>query len=183
MPRLPAVVLVIGLLVNGGLTFAQESYDEWEESPTITLEGCGVYPGVRVVIEGRETEARGVISRGRTFLPARESLERLGATVRWNRADRAFYAELPDRDRTVRVAANSRTVIIYRRDSDRPYAAGEWLGSIRMDVAPFICGGRVYAPVRTAVEAAGGSISFDRRTRTVYVNPPASENTRRQGNQ
>lgn len=148
------------------------------DSATVTLEGCGVFQAVRVMVDGREAEARGVIRGGRTFLPARESLEMLGAEVRWVGAERSFFATIPDENRTIRVTVGSPVVRVYQYDPQSRLGAGPAAGSVRLNASPFICEGRVYAPVRAAAEAVGGRVHYDSRTRTVHVNAPRSNSAR-----
>jgi len=169
--RLLMAVLVLGLLP--ALAQQEDSYDEYQDSPNVHLD-CGVFPAVRILVDGRETEGRGFIRYNRTYLPARETLERLGGTVTWVKAQRAFYARFPGKERTIRVTTGSRNVQIYRYNAQSRYGAGQFIDTIRLDAAPFICEGRVFAPVRAAVEAAGGTVQYDRQTRTVYVTSPRS---------
>lgn len=151
-----------------------EPYDEWAESPTVFLEGCGEFPAVRVMVNGEETDSRGFIRRGRTYLPAREALTRLGGSVTWVQRQQAFYASFPQRDRTIRVSVGNPTVDIYRLDTRAQYGAGQRVSSVSLGAAPILCEGRVFAPVRPAVEAVGGTVSYDRTTRTVTVRAPRS---------
>lgn len=145
-------------------------YKEW---PMVHLD-CGTFPAVRIIVARQETEARGFIRNGRSFLPAREALERLGGKVTWVQSQKAFYARFPRRDRTVRVTVRSRNMRIYRYDMDKKYSAGRLVRTVRLDAAPFVCEGRVFAPVRTAVDAVSGKITYDRKSRTVYITPPRS---------
>ncbi len=170
-----AVVIIAAMLVVSPITLTaqEQSYDEWAESPTVYVEGCGTFPAVRVVVDGQETEARGLIRNGRTFLPAREVLERLGADVRWVQNERSFYASLPERNRTVRVTVGSPEVRVFRYDAGSQNWSGEFIQTLRLNVSPFQCEGRVFAPVRSAVEAAGGTVRYDARTRTVSISAPA----------
>lgn len=168
-------MLLLGLVVLGAVVSVEalgQSYDEWSESPTVTVEGCGVFPAVRVVVAGTEMESRGFVRGGRTFLAAREALEGLGATVTWVGPERSFYAQYPEQNTTVRVTLGSQVVRVYRYSAGSRHGAGQLLRSVRLDAAPFICGGRVYVPMRAAVEGAGGTVQYDRSTNTVRVDPP-----------
>lgn len=149
-------------------------YDEWAESPTVFLAGCGEFPAVRVTIAGQELENRGIIRQGRTYLPARETLERLGGTVAWSQQERAFYGQFPEYRITFRVAVGSNTARVFQYDTAAPFGAGRFTETLRLDAAPMQCEGRVYAPIRAAVRAIGGTIHYDARTRMVYVYPPPS---------
>lgn len=174
MRSLMMALLMIALVVNVVLSQEQvqrpvdEPYDEWQESPTVELAGRH-YPAVRVFVDGQETDSRGFIRRGRTFMPARETLERLGGMVSWTPAEQAFYARFADLTRTVRVAVGSREVIVYEHDTDRQFGAGAVIRRVNLRVAPFLAEGRVFAPVRAAADAVGAKVHFDSETRIVYV--------------
>lgn len=164
-------ILVLG--VSSAVT-SVESYDEYAESPTVEIEGCGIYPAIRVFIDNRETENRGFIRNGRVYLAARETLERLGGIVIWVQSQKAFYAQYPKQTRTIRVAVGSPAVRIYQHDQKAQEGAGKLLKTITLNAAPFICGGRVYAPMRAAVEGVGGSVQYDQKANIVRVYQPKS---------
>lgn len=160
----------------GGMAFAQPPidetpYDEWAESPTIILD-CGEFPAVRVTVDGRELEQRGFIHQGRTFLPARETLQRLGGLVIWNREQRAFYAQFPVQDTTFRVTLGSTTAHVYEWRDGVPFGAGPLRETLSLDAAPMICEGMVFGPIRRAVEASGGTIHYDREAGMVHITTP-----------
>lgn len=171
-----ALMLTLFLLSTCLLIHAQQDepppYDEWAESPTIFLEGCGRFPAVRVTVDSRELEQRGFIRMRRTHLPARETLEQLGGRVIWVQAQRAFYGQFPQQRVTLRVNVGSRTIQVYRYDPDAQYGAGPLRETMNLDSAPIHCEGRVFAPIRRAVESVGGIVHFDGRTRTVQVTTP-----------
>ena len=151
-----------------------ESFNEYQDSPTYFIEGCGRFPAIRLIVNGQETEGRAFIRNNRTYIPAREALERLGGNVTWVGAQRSFFTQIPEQDRTVRVTVGSPTVIIYRYNQSARYGAGARVGSVRLNAAPFQCEGTVFAPVRAAAEAAGATVRYDRASRTVYINSPRS---------
>jgi hypothetical protein len=174
MIRLTAQLLGLAVLI--AVVSAEEHgqpYDEWSESPTVTVEGCGVFPSVRVVVDGTEMESRGFVRGGRIFLAAREALEGLGTTVIWVGAERSFYALCPARSTTIRVTLGSPVVRVHRYSAGSRHGVGQLLRSARLDAAPFICGGRVYVPTRAAVEGTGATFQYDRSTNTVRLDPPA----------
>ncbi|MBI2843328.1 MAG: copper amine oxidase N-terminal domain-containing protein [Armatimonadetes bacterium] len=172
------VMIVLFFVVSPATSVKNEDpFDEYAESPTVYIRGCGVFPAVRLVVDGRETEGRAFIRRSRAYLPAREVLEQLGGKVHWMQGERAFYASFPERDRTVRVAVGSPAVTIYQYSPSSRSGAGSRVGSVRLNASPFQCEGRVFAPVRVAVEAAGGSVQYERNTRTVYITSPKASST------
>ncbi len=150
---------------------ADEPYDEWAESPTIHLT-CGTFHTVRVIVNGRETENRGIIRRARTFLPGREILERIGAEVTWAPDQQAFYAQFPEIGTTLRLTTDSPVLRAYSHDADAEFGAGREIGTERLSAAPFESDGRVFAPVRGAAEAVGAIVHYESHTRTVYVTRP-----------
>ncbi|MCE5199378.1 copper amine oxidase N-terminal domain-containing protein, partial [bacterium] len=66
----------------------------------------------------------------------------------------------------------SRVVNIYAYNPNARYGAGHRVTSIRLNTPPIICGSRVFAPVRAAVEAAGGTINYNHADRSVSVRSP-----------
>lgn len=172
MARSFMVLIAAAMVFMSIAVMGQQSYDEYEDSPTVYLEGCGVFPAIRLVIDGRETEARAFVRNGRTYLPAREALERLGANVRWVSGENAFYAQFPERNRTIRVTVGSPVVNVYRFNAAAPQGAGQQVQTFRMNASPIQCEGRIFAPVRAATEAAGGRVHYDRGARTVYIYSP-----------
>lgn len=180
MPRnLPGVLLMALLLIFTAAQWAgsDEAYDEWRESPTITLD-CGTFTAVRVLVDGRETENRGLLRGGRTYLPAREALERLGGQVRWVQQERSFYGQFPNRNRTIKVTVGSPVVQIYRYNANSRYGAGERVSSLKLAASPFQCEGRIFAPIRTAAEAAGATVQYESRNETVRILSPWQDRAR-----
>lgn len=173
LARVITFILTLVLIPALAQQQPEEPYDEYQDSPMVQLD-CGSFPAVRIMVNSQETEGRGFIRSGRTYLAARETLERLGGTVTWVQPQRAFYAQFPERQRTVRVTTGSRNVQIYRYDANAQYGAGQLLNTVRLNATPFICEGRVFTPVRAAVQAAGGTVHYEQRTKVVYITSPKS---------
>lgn len=169
---LPIALLAVLAMASAVGAQSEEQYDEWAESPTVEIEGCGILPAVRVIVAGHETEYRGFIRSGRAYLAARETLEQLGGQVTWVRDERSFYAQFPEQGRTLKVTLDSRIATIYKHDPQSRYGAGSQMGRARISASPIICGGRIFVPVRAAVDLAGGTARYDAGSRTVYVDPP-----------
>lgn len=172
MQRTLFIVMLLLALTFVAAQEEEQPFDEWADTPAVTLEGCGTFPTVRVIIDGQETENRGFICNGRTYLAAREILERLGGTVVWMQNEQAFYAQFPEHQRTVRVAVGSRTVRIYAYNNAVRTGAGSEVRTLQLSTAPIICEGRTYAPVRAAAQAVGGSVHYDAQNRIVYITSP-----------
>lgn len=147
------------------------SYDEYIDSPDYQIGGAS-YPAVRVLVNSEELECRGFIRRGRTYLPAREALERLGATVVWVQRERAFYAQSAEHGATLRVQVGSPVMRVHRYDANAPFGAGSPVRSVRMLVQPFIAEGMAFVPLRGPVEAIGGTITYDQTARRVSITAP-----------
>lgn len=171
------IVMAVVLIAFGAVSAAgqaEESYDEMSELPTINIIGCGVFPRVRVLVDGKEIESSGFIRQGRTYLPARELLEKIGSNVTWVKNENAFYAQFPGRQRTVRIATNSNIIRIFAYNGTARYGTGKEIAALKMDRLPIQCEGRVFAPIRAAVVAVGGKIDFDSKNRVVSVQMPKS---------
>ena len=172
MAQFLSLLVLAVVMVFPAWAVSEQPYDEYEDSPTVYMEGCGAFPAVRLVIDDRETEARAFIRDGRTFLPARETLERLGGRVLWVGDQNAFYAQFPAEGRTVRVTVGSPIINIYRYNKSTDYGAGRQVQTLKLNTEPFRCEGRVFVPVRAAAEAAGGKIHYDKTANTVYAYSP-----------
>lgn len=133
---------------------------------------CGSYQTMRVTVDGSQTPSMGIIRRGRTYLPARQALQRAGASMDWAGSQNSFYVHYPGTDTAIRVKVGSPVVRVYRYDAARRYGAGTYLRSVRLSNAPFQCGREVYVPVRTVIGSIGGTVDYDRTARVVSVHPP-----------
>ena len=109
-------------------------------------------------IDGRELnfDTPPVIEDWRTLVPLRAIFETLGATVTWI-----------DHSRTA-VAIKDDTMVTIQVDATEPYINGIVKP---IDVPARIIEGRIYAPLRFAVEAFGGSADWDPSTQTITLHP------------
>jgi hypothetical protein len=145
-----------------------------ERPLNITGPSCPGYPSIKVTVEGQETQAAGIIRGGRTFLPARATLEALGGTVTWVPQQRSFYGSFRERENTVRATIGSRTLVLYRYSGTARYGAGETLRRVRLGLAPFICANRSYLPVRAVAEMSGATVNYNRDNKTVSITLPGA---------
>lgn len=166
------LMVVLTLAVSSAVSYAgvEELCDEYCDSPTITLGTCS-YPAMRVFIDDQETENRGFIRNSRVYLAARETLECIGGTVVWVKSEKSFYAKYPNEDKTICITVGSNAVKIYQYNENSNNGAGKLLDITVYDAAPFICEGRVFTPMRMALECTGGSIQYDRKAKAIYVYP------------
>lgn len=165
-------VLLITVLV---VTMAQAQPMQ-QKTGVVCVQGCGGFPSANIMYNGVKSNMMGVIKDGRTFLPARESLERMGATVTWVPDQQAFYAQFPKQNRTVKINVGSTTAGAYCYQPGALYGAGPSTNTVTLNIAPFQCAGHVYIPVRSLIEATGGNVGYDQNTRTVIVTS-AQQNT------
>jgi len=109
-------------------------------------------------MEGRELnfDTPAVIENGRTLVPLRAIFETLGATVTWIESSRTAVAIKDD------------TMVTIQVDSRTPY-----INAIAkpIDVPARVIDGRIYAPLRFAVEAFGGSADWDPSSQTITLHP------------
>lgn len=109
-------------------------------------------------MDGRELifDTPAVIEDGRTLVPLRAIFETLGATVTWIESSRTAVAIRDDIMVTIQV------------DSRTPY-----INAIAkpIDVPARVIDGRIYAPLRFAVEAFGGTADWDPSTQTITLHP------------
>ena len=181
------LMVTLALAMSSAVSSAgvEEMCDEYCDSPTITLGGCS-YPAMRVFIDDQETENRGFIRNSRVYLAARETLERVGGMVIWVKSEKSFYAKYPNEDKTIRITVGSPAVKIYQYDENSSNGVGKLLDTTEYDAAPFICEGRVFTPMRMALECTGGSIEYDRKAKVIHVYPlkkPPSDEYKRWGDE
>lgn len=174
---LVALALPVSAPAQGPGRSTPEPYDEYSDSPMVELEGR-LYPAVRIFVDGEETDSRGLVRFGRTYLPARETLEKLGGSVRWVQDQRAFYARFPKFNRTVRVTVDSPTVLVYRYDARGSFGAGQQTGTVNLNAPAFIAEGAVFMPVRAAAQAVGAGVDYDPGKRSVRITSPRTAGRR-----
>ncbi len=111
---------------------------------------------VTIVVDGEviESDVPPVNLHGRVFVPLRAIFEALRAEVRWDQTTRSVTAHTDGRRVTLTIG--SRQAIVN----------GE---SLEMDVEPFILANRTMIPVRFASQALGREVTWDPRSRAVYV--------------
>lgn len=115
--------------------------------PAVTVGGKSVeWPDATPFIDGN----------GRTMVPLRAVADSMGLTVSWDASARE--ASFTDGSKTIYFPIGSSSA----RTGDG--------GSIAMDTAAVIVGGRTYAPVRYLAEYFGHEVGWDAATRTVTIN-------------
>lgn len=141
-------------------------------SPAVVhLAGRG-YRAANVLVGGTRIHAPAFLRGDRAWLPARAILTRLGGSVEWVAAERAFYASFPAKNMVERIAVGSRDATVFRFDPAKPHLAGAKVRTERLPAAPFVAGARAYAPLRGLVEAIGGRLEYYPDSRSVYVTLP-----------
>lgn len=95
-----------------------------------------------------------VIENGRTLVPFRAVLEKMGAEVGWDKDTQTVTCKLGDRE--VSLVINSEKMTVPE-------------GEITLDVPAKIIGSRTMVPVRAVSEGLGAEVNWDNDTRTVTV--------------
>jgi N-acetylmuramoyl-L-alanine amidase len=110
----------------------------------------------RVILNGRELdfEVPPIIENSRTLVPLRGIFEAMGANVDWNAASRVV------------TASKGAIAVILPVDSSTAIVNGN---PCILDVPPRIVSGRTLAPLRFVGEAFGGRVTWDGKTKTVYI--------------
>lgn len=134
---------VLSLLVTVMMLAASVGTAPVLAAPTVYLEGMELTFDTPPVIEN-----------GRALVPLRAIFETLGATVTWIEHNRTAVAIKED------------TMVTIQVDSTQPY-----INAIvhPLDVPARIIDGRIYAPLRFAVEAFGGTADWDPLTQTITL--------------
>ena len=108
-----------------------------------------------VVIDGRHVSLypRAILREGSVFVPVRGVFENLGASVVFSNG------------RIVAHGKHGETIVMY---------VGQRSASVNgqhvmLDNAPFIVGATTFVPLRFVSEALGAQVSFDNRSKTVYI--------------
>lgn len=116
----------------------------------------------RVILNGKhlDFEVSPVIENSRTMVPLRGIFEAMGANVDWNAASRVVTASKGAI--AVILPINSSTAIV----NGNPCI---------LDAPPRIVNGRTLAPLRFVGEAFGGRVSWDSKTKTVYIDNASVE--------
>lgn len=139
-------------------TWSVEHYDldegEWQDYLTEEKQAMGMpFPeGINVSLNGTYLDFGGlepIAVNGRTLVPFRALLERLGAQVDYK--DGRITAKTESGD----------TLTMYIGDSTLSYTVGDRLEETDMAAAPIAVGGHVYIPVRAAAEALGLDVYWD----------------------
>lgn len=118
-------------------------------------------PAVSVQVDGKTlifTDAVPQFKDGRTFVPFREVFEALGAQVTGD-------------GKTAAASRGGRTVSMTIGSTQATLTQDGETVSIAMDAAPYVDGatGRTYVPVRSAAQALGCAVGWDKEARTAII--------------
>lgn len=112
---------------------------------------------INVSVDGNPVQFQGVAAQavnGRVLVPLRGVLERMGAFVGWDAANRTVIAQRGDRD--VSLPIGSRTAKVNGRD-------------VQLDVPAIVMSGTTMVPLRFVGEALGADVTWNAATRTVEI--------------
>ncbi|MFA7533022.1 MAG: glucosaminidase domain-containing protein, partial [Tissierellaceae bacterium] len=114
---------------------------------------------LEIILDGENvtTLATPIIKDGRTLIPIRSILEKMGAKVDWYGDTRTIIVSKDNKVVTLKVDSR----LIKYRDGKEIYALS--------DVAPVLVGDKSYAPLRLITNAIGVDIQWDGSTNTVKI--------------
>ncbi|MCM3716429.1 stalk domain-containing protein [Alkalihalobacillus oceani] len=139
-----------------GLYVARESQKMFETRLRNT------FSPVSIEVDGeRIALAEGAFTvQNRTVVPLRSIFERLGASVKWNSANREVQIE--SSEKSIRLPVH------------RPYAYldGE---RVELDVSALLVDNRTYVPVRFIAEALGAKVEWQSKEQTVRITTSSTE--------
>lgn len=139
--KFPKLTALVLALVMGFSVFPAGA-----AAPTVSINLDGVYLDCK--------DAKPTSKSGRIMVPIRSLAEALGADVGWDSA-------------TAQVTlTRANTNIVLTLGSKTAYVNGQ---AMEMDVAPYTSGGRTMIPVRYISEFFGQTVTWDGKTRRVYV--------------
>ena len=126
---------------------------------TLTTAVVSAEQAIRIRVDGEfinTGDQPPVIVDGRTLVPLRVVMERLGFTVNWNDTHRSAFMFMSDISITVQI------------DNHIMSIPGRGPG-VRLDVPPQIINGRTMVPVRAISEATGFDVDWDGVSRIVDI--------------
>ncbi len=112
---------------------------------------------IHVTVNGENVEfdlQEPVIRNGRTLVPLRNVLEKMGAYVRWNEEGQSIYVYREGEYASLAVGSST----MYAEDGEKT-----------LDAAPEIMNGRTMLPIRAVAEALGATVDWDDAGKTVVI--------------
>ena len=122
---------------------------------------------INVVVDGNKvefTDQQPVIIDGRTLVPIRAVMERMGKQVGWD--GETNQVTVSDEYITVKLSIDSN--IMNNKVTD-PVTGEVFEYDTELDVAPTVINDRTCLPIRAVVEAFGISVSWDEETNSVLI--------------
>lgn len=118
----------------------------------------GIPTGVTVIVKGETIffDQPPVIIDGRTLVPVRYVVEKLGCKVEWN-----------EHNQTVYIKTDEISNKIFADDGIKVVVDNELIG---FDVNPTIINGRTLIPIRAVVEKLGYTVEWEPTLAIVYIN-------------
>lgn len=127
---------------------------------------------IKVTVNGTPVQFTGqkpVIISGRTFVPVRNVLEKMGKKVDWD--GKLRQVTVSDDLITIKLVLDSKLIHI---DITDPVTKQVFVDEHNMEVAPTIINGSTCLPIRPVVEGFGNSVDWDGNTRTVIIDTNAT---------
>ncbi len=118
--------------------------------------------GIKVNVDGNELvfDVEPQIINERLMVPMRVIFEKLNAAVEYSEADKIVVAQKGDRIISFKIDVDY--MMIWDANSDQKFYA--------IDSAPTIINGSTLVPARAVAESFGCGVSWDAKTKTVYIN-------------
>ena len=122
---------------------------------------------INVLVDGNKvefTDQQPVIIDGRTLVPIRAVMERMGKQVGWD--EQTSQVTVSDEYITVKLSIDS---VVMNNIVTDPVTGEVFEYETTLDVAPTVINDRTCLPIRAVVEAFGISVSWDEETNSVLI--------------
>lgn len=144
-----------------GVSFKETVSNSRPTSPAKPKDKYIVQKNAKVTLDGELIDLKDPIlnSKGTTYYPFREILEKTGSKVSWNNKDRIAIAESEDTRLEIEIDTGV-------------YSINGKKFIIEKDKKPFIRNGKTYIPIRNIMEALGFKVDWDQQTTTIILKSP-----------
>lgn len=110
------------------------------------------------------TDQQPVIIDGRTLVPIRAVMEKMGKTVTWDEATQTTTISDDEISIFLTIGDNIMRQVVVDSGTGEVFEF-----DVELDVAPQIIGGRTLLPIRAVVEGFGTAVTWDEATSTVMI--------------
>ncbi len=165
--RKACIVGVCITAVSAGAVFANQQYFEILPISSVAVKA---EDGVRILIDGQliKTDAVPFIEAGRTLVPIRGIMEKIGATVEWNAETETVSVEAGHI--TLELVIGQKVAKLTRIVDGKAQ-----LQEVTLDVAAKLVEGRSFIPLRFIAEALGAEVGWDEANKVVTIDTAEDE--------